>query len=185
MPFITVAQAQERSRQQFSTKAIAHGALVASAHAARTSDVFDIFLSHSSLDTESIAGLALFLEDEGLSVYVDSAVDPQLDRERVTVETAEVIRARMDQSRFLLYATSETSSQSKWMPWELGYFDGSKPGKVGIIPLVRSEFTDFVGQEYLSLYPAYEVLDFDDHGLRLGRADGPRSGFLLLDDVNS
>jgi hypothetical protein len=64
----------------------------------------------------------VFLEDEGLSVYVDSVVDPQLDREKVTVDTAELLRGRMNRSRFLLYTTSTASTQSRWMPWELGYF---------------------------------------------------------------
>jgi hypothetical protein len=184
VPFITVAQAQAKSRGRHGNKSIAHGALVASAQVSPSSE-FDVFLSHSSLDAESIAGLALYFEEEGLSVYVDSVIDPQLSRERVTVETAALLKERMDHSQFLLYATSDSSPQSKWMPWELGYFDGSKPGKVGIIPLVRSPAAGFAGQEYRSLYPPYELIDFDEYGRRLGRTAGPQSGYLLFADVRS
>ena len=35
-----------------------------------------------------------------------------------------MLRQRMDHCRFLLFATSKASPDSKWMPWELGYFDG-------------------------------------------------------------
>lgn len=184
MSFITVAQVQAKSRTRFANRTLAHGALVASAKVA-TATAFDVFLSHSSLDIESIAGIKLYLEEEGLSVYVDSVVDPQLDRERVTADTAALLKQRMDRSRFLLYATSEASSQSRWMPWELGYFDGSKPGKVGILALVHRQGEQFAGQEYLSLYPAYELLDFTDHGRRLGRVTSPGAGELLFVDVRS
>ncbi len=56
------------------------------------------------------------------------------------------------------------------MPWELGYFDGLKDGNVGIFPIVQSENgTIFAGQEYLRLYPYYEVIKFDDLGRQVGR----------------
>lgn len=48
--------------------------------------------------------------------------------------------------------TTENYQKSKWMPWELGYFDGSK-GKVAILPMVDSIAHSFDGTEYLGLYP--------------------------------
>src|SRR4051794_31550207 len=81
--------------------------------------MFDVFLSHSFSEAEKIA-----LEAEGLHVYVDWIDDRQMDRSSVTAQTAEVLRARMRHSRSLIFATSNSSSASKWMPWELGYFDG-------------------------------------------------------------
>jgi hypothetical protein len=44
------------------------------------------------------------------------------------------------------------------MPWELGYFDGIKPGHVWILPLVSRSDSEFNGQEYLGLYPPVENL---------------------------
>jgi hypothetical protein len=52
------------------------------------------------------------------------------------------------------------------MPWELGYFDGFKPGYVWILPLVMDYDSEFKGQEYLGLYPTVE-----DVGLVAGRVD--------------
>ena len=62
----------------------------------------------------------------------------------------------MNQSSRLLYLATDNASSSKWMPWELGYFDGLKSGKVAILPLVDSVDSSFQGQEYLGLYPALD-----------------------------
>jgi hypothetical protein len=67
----------------------------------------------------------------------------------------------MRNSQSLIFATSSASSQSKWMPWELGYFDGFKPGYVAILPLVPSTYSDFKGQEYLGLYPYVEDINWN------------------------
>ena len=58
-----------------------------------STQLYDIFLSHSSLDNELIAGLKLILEDMGLKVYVDWN-DKQLAPNNVTPETAAVLRER-------------------------------------------------------------------------------------------
>jgi hypothetical protein len=116
--------------------------------------VFDVFFSHSSLDATEIVGITKLLQDLQLSVYVDWLVDPKLDRRHVTPHTAQALRTRMKACRSLLFAFSENSPQSKWMPWELGYFDGNG-GRIAVLPVVNRPFaTDtFAGQEYLSLYP--------------------------------
>jgi len=59
----------------------------------------------------------------------------------------------MRQSNSLIWVATEAASSSKWMPWELGYFDGMKPKHVAILPLVDNAFETFKGQEYLALYP--------------------------------
>lgn len=116
---------------------------------------FDIFLSHSYKDKEIIPYLKKELESMGYSVYVDWLNDKFLSRDEVTSDTAKVLQTRMKQSKSLFFATSENSSNSKWMPWELGYFDGIKDKKVAILPInTNNNFVDdtFEGQEYLGLY---------------------------------
>jgi hypothetical protein len=66
--------------------------------------------------------------------------------------TAERLRQRMRQSSALIYAHSNQSGSSKWMPWELGYFDGYKSA-VAILPVAQTSQESFTGQEYLGLYP--------------------------------
>lgn len=120
---------------------------------------YDIFLSHSSSDSRLVAGLKLELEDMGYSVYVDWIEDPELDRSRVTKANANYLRERMKQCKTLLYAFSNNASESTWMPWELGYFDGIR-GLVAVVPIAETNTSTFNGNEYLKIYPY-----IDKHGL--------------------
>ena len=114
---------------------------------------YDIFLSHSIKDAELILGIKKICEDLGYSVYVDWIEDSQLDRSEVTKHTADILRKRMMSSKSLFYVTTGNAENSKWMPWECGYFDGLK-GKVAIVPIKKYSYDDeYIGQEYLGLYP--------------------------------
>lgn len=114
---------------------------------------FDVFLSHSSAEPEQILlGVKNYLEDEGLSVYVDKYTDPQMSPNKVTEETAEVLRHRLRASRSLLYVYSRYSQSSRWMPWELGFMDGADK-RIGIVPVAQVTQSSFEGEEYLGLYP--------------------------------
>lgn len=117
---------------------------------------FDVFLSHSRLDAEIILGVQQLLKAQGLSVYVDWLVDPQMDRSNVTTETADKLRTRMRQSRSLIYVHSANSPGSKWMPWELGFFDGFRSA-VAVLPIVQRTDETFKGVEYVSLYPYIDL----------------------------
>lgn len=117
-----------------------------------TTKTYDVFLSHAFKDAELILGVKLKLEAYGHSVYVDWLEDPQLDRSAVTRRTASTLRDRMNCCRSLFYSTTESSSQSKWMPWECGYVDG-KRGRSAILPLTETGAGVYRGQEYLGIYP--------------------------------
>ncbi|HFE9762327.1 TPA: toll/interleukin-1 receptor domain-containing protein [Acinetobacter baumannii] len=132
---------------------------------------YDVFLSHSVKDAKIVLGVKNWLEENGMKVYVDWIDDKQLDRSHVTSSTAEVLRTRMRQSSALLYIATDNSSQSKWMPWELGFFDGYSVGKVAILPILSSENDSFYGQEYLGLYPSvknWTHRDLDIYGIDKG-----------------
>lgn len=122
---------------------------------AEKASTFDIFLSHAREDAEIVLGVVGLLELLGKTVYVDWISDVQLDRSRVTSLHADVLRYRMRSSASMLYLTTANSAQSVWMPWELGYFDGHKPGHVAILPVLESG-ASFDGQEFLGLYPVME-----------------------------
>ena len=115
---------------------------------------YDVFLSHSSLDKRLVFTLIQLFNDAKYSVYVDWIEDAQLDRSNVTKETAAVLRDRMNLSRGLAYVATSNATNSKWCPWELGYFDGKKASRCCILPIM--EGTSFRGQEYLGLYPYIE-----------------------------
>ncbi len=114
---------------------------------------FDVFLSHAIRDKSIVLGAMRLIEMSGRSVYVDWVVDPALDRSQVSGRTAEALRARMGQCTSLLYMYSRHSQSSRWMPWELGYFDG-RNGNVAVLPILPDQGTlDFKQEEYLQLYP--------------------------------
>ncbi len=117
-------------------------------------NTYHIFLSHSYLDAKSVYGLKEILEYEGLTVFVDWLDPKYYDRENVDANRAGELRDQMKNCDSLLFAVSDNSSTSKWMPWELGYFDGYKD-KVAIIPLNKNyrDIAFFDGQEYLGIYP--------------------------------
>ena len=122
---------------------------------------YDIFLSHSYLDRETVLQLNYLLEEQfGFDVYVDWIENPDLDRESVNEETAAVIRDAMNRSSTLVYAYSKNSGGSKWMPWELGYSD-AKHGRVALLPITdyKENEESYNGQEYLGLYPFVRIGD--------------------------
>lgn len=116
-----------------------------------SSKTYDIFLSHSSRDKDLIAGLKLILTDLGYSVYVDWN-DSELDPNNVTSRTAEILRERMACCRSLVYAFSENAANSKWMPWELGYFDALKNSRVAVLPISQTAKFAYKGSEFVGVY---------------------------------
>ena len=132
---------------------------------------YDIFLSHSIQDSEIIFGLKTFLENLDLSVYVDWIDDPGLDRNKVSKKTAEKLRIRMKSCKGLFYATSNSAKASRWMPWELGYFDGYK-GKVAIVPL-QEEHEGYKGTEDVDLYQRAEKGSQDDNVIWIWEENKP------------
>lgn len=154
MAFLTIADAYHAASGR-PTEDI-RKSLRASAAATPASATFDIFLSHCIRDARAVEGLKLLLERSGLRVYVDWIEDPELDRTGVSVQTAARLRARLRRSESLIFATSDASPSSRWMPWELGYFDGYRPDRVAVLPVTATASANFVGQEYLRLYPYFE-----------------------------
>lgn len=123
---------------------------------------FDIFLSHSFLDKDEVEGIYLELTTKGFSVYVDWIVDPDLNRENVTKQSAELIRKRMKSSKSLLLALSANANLSKWIPWELGFLDGAT-SQCALFPVSKDIYPakTFERSEYLKLYPYIKVAEID------------------------
>lgn len=152
MSLLTTSAVRERARKvapyTFSAGSLLEEKMTKQASVAS----HDIFLSHAFDDKELILGVALTLEDLGYTVYLDWRDDPSLDRKNVNPTTALKLRERMRNSKCLFYATTESTSTSRWMPWELGFKDGQS-GRCAILPVQSSLPDNFKGQEYLGIYP--------------------------------
>jgi hypothetical protein len=146
--------AQLRSTTGPMYKSVASQILLNEARKFDSTKTYDIFLSHSYADSEEILSLKQIIEGLGYSTYVDWIEDRELDRSNVTKNTANLIKLRMKTCKCLFFVTTENYPNSKWMPWELGFFDGFKPEKVAILPIVQSSYgNQYTGQEYLGIYP--------------------------------
>lgn len=117
---------------------------------------FDVFLSHSSRDAQQVDAFRDQLEaaavgNEKLRVYVDRIDDKKLNRGQVTKDTAGVLRKRMHRCHVLVLAVTQNSAQSRWVPWELGFFDGYA-GEVYIYPLESGVSAQQTGVEFIDFY---------------------------------
>lgn len=129
---------------------------------------YDIFLSHSYDDSPVILALKREIELYDFSIYVDWLEDPLLDRRQVSKRTAEILKSRMHNCKGLIFVYSENSPYSLWMPWELGYFDGTKE-KVAILPILERNIKteEYEGQDYLGLYPYITINELENNGTAL------------------
>ena len=134
------------------------------------SQKFDIFLSYNIADKNVVEGIFYYLSKLGYKVYLDSIIDPDLNRSLVTKQTAEKIRRRLRNSKSLIFAASEGASLSKWMTWELGVVDGNT-SKCMLLPVAEGYEVVYNKQEYLKLYPVIYLSDnymskvVDDSGI--------------------
>lgn len=114
--------------------------------------VFDIFLSYRTDDSDVVGGVYDDLVRRGYRVYLDRVMDPQLDRTKVTKDTADVLRNRLIHSKSLFYTATENAAKSTWMPWELGFQDGYR-NKSAIVPVTEGGTSQFTGVEFVAIYP--------------------------------
>ena len=142
-------ESQKRELRYFSLKA---------SHVA--DERFDIFLSYNISDKLVVEGIYYYLSSLGYKVYLDSKIDPDLNRNNVTKETAERIRKRLNNSRSLIFAASQGAALSKWMTWELGVVDGHT-SKCMLLPVSKGYETVYNKQEYLKLYPVLCLTDYN------------------------
>lgn len=114
---------------------------------------YDIFLSHRYADRDEVRQLHDQIEHElGYSVYVDWIEHPEFDRSEVTPETAEHLRGVMRGCGTLIFYAGRHAPDSKWMPWELGFFDGRQGARR--IAVYADDLSAYnpAQQEYLRLY---------------------------------
>jgi hypothetical protein len=126
----------------------------------------DVFVSHKLEDQDKAIALEATIRGWGFSCYID-ADDPELVRMKSAEAVderalADRIRGRLRNCRCFIYAYSARSLRSRWMQWELGFFDGRwGPRHIGLYDLDdgrgAAEQSDGRGQtpgvpEFLHIY---------------------------------
>jgi hypothetical protein len=115
--------------------------------------IYDVFLSHRRQDEAVVAELNDYIENElHFEAYVDwkdSGAD--LDRQHVSEKTADYLRTIMRHACSLIFVVGKNPGESRWTPWELGFFDGRQSAqRIGVYVPDGIELP--AGQEYLGLY---------------------------------
>lgn len=84
---------------------------------------YDVFLSHSSLDTIDLLEIKAELNRQGKSVYIDWVNDHvMLDRKNQNEDTWNVLEKRMTQSKQMIYVLTENSVTSPYTEREVIFF---------------------------------------------------------------
>lgn len=107
------------------------------------------FLSHSHRDRILAKGVQAFLQSQGWDVYIDWE-DAEMPA-KPNRQTAARIKDRIVRLDWFLFLATQTSTASRWCPWEIGYADGKKNIE-RIIILPTSDGYSTYGNEYLDLY---------------------------------
>lgn len=164
MAFLTESSVRQKGRQRAGLRPITESV---KAQTQPNYATYDIFLSHAKLDSEIVLGVYDFLVAGGYRVYCDWISDPIGDRSEVTPAQAATIRNRMNSSSTMLVVDGPNAAQSKWMCWEVGWFDGKKQ-QVAVLPVMPRSSDPYRGREFLGLYPYITIGSFGE--LRVNRA---------------
>lgn len=84
---------------------------------------YDVFISHSSKDSVLVRKIIKSLNKNKLNCYCDWTSDNDfLKRELVSDFTKEVIKKRMNQSKYFLLVKTKHSLESEWVKFEINYY---------------------------------------------------------------
>jgi hypothetical protein len=122
----------------------------------KNSSVYDtkVFLSYRRTDRKYVEGIVKFLVKVGVTVYIDY-LDETLEDKANEVIAATLREHIKSSKKFILLATPD-SSNSKWMPWELGLGDRIvNYSNVAILPLTNNS-ASWGDQEYSKIYGRIE-----------------------------
>lgn len=143
---------------------------------------YDVFLSQTIRDAEIVLGVYDYLEERGYAVFCDWIELPEMDRAAVTPSNAAAVREAMRASDSMLFIDTQGAAQSRWMCWELGWFDAAK-GHVAILPVVAQDTEYYYGREFLGLYP-YARID-SEGDLEIVRPPAANSSGVMLIESSS
>lgn len=117
---------------------------------ASSSQQRQVFLSYRHSDKYYIHEIVTFLKNLGVPIYVDY-LDENLSQSKME-EVAGIIRKQIGKSSKFIQVVSPNSSESKWLPWEIGVGDGVLGTKNAILMPVTINNGYNPYAEHLSIY---------------------------------
>ncbi|GAB3636721.1 hypothetical protein GCM10027422_23110 [Hymenobacter arcticus] len=116
---------------------------------------YHVFISYRHEDRSYVPGVAKFLKGLQAGIYVDF-LDEELAK-APNSETAPILRRRITQCSKLIQILTPNSSDSRWMPWELGLGDGILGYPNAVTLPVINDYQPRVSQDYLDMYGYIET----------------------------
>ena len=130
-----------------------------------------VLLSHKHEEVSFILKIKEFFDVQGIDIKIDW-LDPDMNQVTIEETTYKIRQYIRNSDKFILIA-SESSKQSLWIPWELGFADGVKGLiDIAILPITYNE-NKWKDREYYNIYDflrydEYERLSLCNHeGLRI------------------
>lgn len=115
-----------------------------------------VFLSHSHKDKTLVDGFIRLLASQlRIYIYVDwqDSTMPRVTNR----ETADRIKKKINDLNIFMILATKNAMESKWVPWEIGLADASKPmDKIYLVPIGDSS-GNYYGSEYLQLYKTLKL----------------------------
>jgi hypothetical protein len=177
------------------------------------SKFFDVFISYRHRDAGRIEKLKEKIRSLGYSAFQDTDFREFRDTKHIPGKKVDALRHILSQATCLIFAYSRDNPETKaeadspvnavvkagadssvgaWMPWELGFFDGSISDRIGIYLLDgtpehfrREEY--FRHSEYLQVYQPLtdENLEafLDRYAVRERRVDNVNSAFVWFEHL--
>lgn len=119
---------------------------------------YDVFISHSSKDSNIVKAIIRSLNKHGLNNYCDWTSDREfLKRELVSDYTKVVLQKRMEQSKSLLFLRTENSIASDWVKFELDYYKNLGRTIYCVDFIKEKELCDFKVANYDSVCEVIEI----------------------------
>lgn len=117
-----------------------------------------IFISHQKDDLEDCIKIAECIMKAGIDVYLDD-YDPEL-KHYLQINNpdgvVDCIKKGIDNSTHMLCVISNSTLDSKWVPWEIGYGHGKI--KLGVLTL--KGIAEYELPEYIRTVPILRGIDF-------------------------
>lgn len=114
-----------------------------------------IFLCHSHLDKTTVNKIVMLFANLNIDIYVDW-MDSTLPK-KTDKSTASAIKRKINESDKFLFLATYNALRSKWCNWELGLAYSSKGESDFAILPIESRSGNWIGSEYLQLYPEMKI----------------------------
>lgn len=152
MPTFSLSDIRTRSRLAILPGKTAESSLEDAELEAVNKRSASVYLSSQGVDAEIVYGALMTLGDFGIISRLSPSMPGKTDSTQIDRDHQEKRLNVMSDCRGLIYLTTTAKSESLWLPWECGFFEGRKQ-RIAIFPITPTNSDVYRGVNYLGMYP--------------------------------